>query len=1165
MQRTPAGLVFSPSDLNHFTECEHLTTLDLLATEGLGVSKEKDPQAEIIRAKGFEHERGYLESLRAAGRQVVTIADPDATDWIRDPERTARAMRQGAEVIYQAVFVDGAWRGVADFLLRIDEPSALGPWSYEACDAKLARHPKPYFMLQLAWYTEQLARLQRNLPRRMHVVLGTGETQAFDPRDFLAYYAAVRGRFLRALDQQRPTYPQPVGHCRVCGYAGHCEARRRDDDHLSLVAWMRRDQVARLNAAGVHTVAHLATFDAAAYTGITPPTQERLVRQARLQVAARGAAHRYELLPPEPRRGFGLLPAPSPGDIFFDIEGYPFYEPAGGLEYLWGATSLEAGAWRFRSFEGVDRAGEKRAFEAFIDFVHARLVADPDLHVYHYASYETSAVKRLMFTHGTREAEVDDLLRRGVFVDLFQVVRQAMQISHDRYSLKRVRDFFMTGAGEGAVTEGGESILVFQQFLETGDDGLLASIRTYNEEDCESTRLLRDWLIERKAEAAAQFGVDIPWLAPPAARDTTPPETQEEVRALRDRLEQAAREAGARECAREGGAREAAASAATASESAAVLRLLAGLVDYHAREAKPEWWAFFDRLKKSLDELREDSEAIAYLSPAPGVEPIPDQKSQIFTFDFPEQEFKLREGSAVCDRIEGRSAGDLVSIDLAGRLRLRRGPKLAAAAPPDALVAAGPVPAKPQRESLMRIAEAALAGSSAAGGCGLELLLRRAPRFAWMFPPATIQTDDLTAQRELVRALDHSYLFVQGPPGSGKTYTGARLITALVAAGQRVAVTATSHKAIHNLLDEVVAAGRAEGIAVTGVKKCSDTPDTMYAGEGFENLKGNAACAASQAPIVAGTAWLFARGEMAGQFDYLFVDEAGQVSLADAVAMSPCARNLVLLGDPQQLPHVTKGIHPDGAGASVLEHLLDGAATVPPDRGLFLERSWRMHPDVCAFVSDLSYDGRLQSEPQCARQRIDSALRETALGETALSDAALAATALSEALTGTGLRYLPVEHLGNAQQSEEEAAIIASGVRQLLAGGAFTDRDGHRRALTPADILVVAPYNMQVQLLLRTLPAGVDVGTVDKFQGREAPVVFFSMASSSGDDIPRGLEFLFSRNRLNVAVSRAKALAILVCSPRLLETRCRTVDQMRLVNGLCLFTERADTIVAALA
>jgi uncharacterized protein len=389
---------------------------------------------------------------------------------------------------------------------------------------------------------------------------------------------------------------------------------------------------------------------------------------------------------------------------------------------------------------------------------------------------------------------------------------------------------------------------------------------------------------------------------------------------------------------------------------------------------------------------------------------------------------------------------------------------------------------------------------------------------------------DLRAQQALVRALDHSYLFVQGPPGSGKTYAGARLIVGLIAAGERVAVTATSHKAIHNLLDEVVDAGAELGVSIHGIKKSSGPGESEYSRGGFVSVADNTLCETSDAPIVAGTSWLFARAGMAGQFDYLFIDEAGQVSLADAVAMSPCAENVVLLGDPQQLPHVTQCVHPGGAGVSVLEHLLGDAATVAPDRGLFLAQTWRMHPDVCGFISELSYERRLGAHPDCARQQI-----------------------VSGGLSATGLRYRPVAHTGNAQQSFEEAEIIAADVRQLLADGVFTDRAGATRPLMPSDILVVAPYNMQVHALMDVLPAGVEVGTVDKFQGREAPVVFFSLATSSGDEIPRGLEFLFSRNRLNVAVSRAKALAVLVCSPRLLETRCRTVDQMRLVNALCRF------------
>jgi predicted RecB family nuclease len=1122
MQRLNLGLFFSPSDLNHFVECEHLTSLDLLAVDGIGVDKEKDPQAEIIRAKGFEHEQGWLQHLRHQGKQVAVIAGGADIDWARDGRRTEQAMRDGAEIIYQGVFGDAPWRGVADFLVRVDSPSNLGPWSYEASDAKLARHPKPYFILQLCWYTEQLARLQGVLPRHMHVVLGSRDTVAYAPTEFLAYYRAVRARFLRALEQRRPTYPSPVAHCRVCGYASHCEEQREHDDHLSLVAAIRRDQVERLNAVGVATVEQLAKLDPVTRTGIMPQTLDRLTRQARLQVEARAADHRYELLTPEPKRGFGLLPAPSSGDIFFDIEGYPYFEPAASLEYLWGVVYRDA-QWGYWSFECTDRAAEKRAFEDFIDFVQARRKAHPGLHVYHYAPYETTAVTRLMGEHATREAEVDDLLRRGVFVDLYQVVRQSMQVSHDSYSLKRIREFFMTGAGEGAVTEGGESILEFQRFLENGDTSILEAIRAYNAEDCESTRLLRDWLLARKTEAEERFKTTIPWFVKSDDSEKTP-EDHDENRDLRARLAKLAGDV-------------------TSSDPAlaTVAGLLTHLVDYHRREARPGWWAFFDRLKKSLDELREDTEAIAYLSPLPGP-PIADKKSLIHTLEFPDQEFKLREGAQLCDPIDGKSAGELLSIDPRGQIRLRRGPKLASVPIPTALVADGPVRTDAQRASLVRIAEAVL-NEQECHRVGRDLLARTAPRFKGRVAGVSIQTMDPGEQQALAASLDHSHLIIQGPPGSGKTYTGARLIASLLRRpGTRIAVTATSHKAIHNLLDEVLDAGREMQVAIRGLKKCSDADDTIYDREGFENSSSNPVCASSDAPIVAGTSWLFSRDEMEGQFDYLFIDEAGQVSLADAVAMSPCARNIVLLGDPQQLPHVTQGIHPGGAGVSVLEQLLQGQSTVSPDRGLFLEETWRMHPDVCRFISELAYDGRLRSEPRCARQRIDSV-----------------------GLAGTGLRCLSVEHTGNSQQSPEEVDAIVAEVHLLLRTGTFTDRTGARRPLTPADILVVAPYNMQVRALLNALPEGVEAGTVDKFQGREAPVVFFSMATSSGDEIPRGLEFLFSRNRLNVAISRAKALAVLVCSPRLLETRCRTVEQMRLVNGLCAFADHAQGRAAVTA
>ncbi|HEY1308590.1 MAG TPA: TM0106 family RecB-like putative nuclease [Vicinamibacterales bacterium] len=1108
MQRIDNHFAFSPSDLNHFLECEHLMQRER-CRDPHAPRAPRDAHADLLAQKGAEHERAWLERFQAQGKSIATIgSDRPERDWVADAECTRAAMRAGVDVIYQAVFVDGEWRGVADFIVRVDRPSALGAWSYEAWDTKLARHTKPYFVLQLCFYTEQIERLQGVTPESMVVVLGTGEHDRLRYREFDAYYRSVRRRFMLAAGLDRETYPYPVAHCALCEYAPECERRWYEDDHLSQVASIRRDQVGRLKDAGISTVADLSLVDPQCSIGIGSSTLDRLRHQAALQTEYRQTGgHRYELLPVDERTGFRLLPAPSRGDVFFDMEGDPYFSPERGLEYLFGVMTVDDSAPRFRSFQALDRVQEKAAFEQFIDFVRARLERWPDLHVYHYAAYEPSALKRLMAEHVTREDDLDHLLRHEVFVDLYQVVRQAMRISHQSYSIKKVRTFFMAESRDGGVADGGDSILEFERWRRTGDPAILRAITEYNEQDCLSTLKLRDWLIERKCEAERQSGTSIAW-------NTTKPYEESSSRAVQDALTARRREL---------------LLGLSTSEAA----LLADLLSYHRRESKPEWWAYFERHKKSLDDLVDETEAISYLQPVNGAEPERVKQSLVYALEFPDQEFKLGPGKEVEDPFRQQRAGTLAWIDSAARrLGLKRGVKRSDEPLPSAVVTGKPLNDTAQREAIGRVADCMIAGRH--GYVAIrDLLGRRVPRI-WGRPTGgVLQTLDLDEQKRLVASLDSSYLFIQGPPGSGKTYTGARLIVSLIASGKRVGVAATSHKAINNLLAEVQAVAQAEKVVFTGLKKCSDEDD-VFKGTLITNTFDPKECDASSAPLIAGTAWQFSREAMDGQLDYLFIDEAGQVSLADAVAMVTAARNLVLLGDPQQLPQVRQGIHPEGSGCSVLEHLLEGRDTVPDDRGLFLAQTWRMHPDVCAFVSRLSYDGRLES----------------AAGRDCQSIA-------SPGLNGAGLRFLPVEHVGNSQASNEEANAVAHEVRQLLSGGTFRDHEGKIRPLTPADILVVAPYNMQVRCLREVLPADVEVGTVDKFQGREAPVVLFSMASSSGEDVPRGLEFLFSRNRFNVAVSRARALAVVVCSPRLLDVPCRTVDQMRLVNVLCWFVDYA--------
>jgi uncharacterized protein len=900
------------------------------------------------------------------------------------------------------------------------------------------------------------------------------------------------------------TGPYPCHHCSFCDFRGLCDDRLEREDHVVRVAGIHRDQVKRLFAGGISTLTALAeTPPGTAVSKIAPSTFEGLRDQAGLQlIRQRSGTLEWRALDIDPGRGFAALPPRSPGDVVFDLEGHPFFEPARGLEYLFGVLSLDGAGPRYQALWAHDRDGERRAFEALVDLIHARLEQHPDLHVYHFSGSEPSTLKRLMAEHSTREAQVDDLLRRQVFVDLHTIVRRALRAGVPSYSLKDIEVLFGF-TRSGAVQSGTQAILHYERWLHERSQTLLDEIAAYNLEDCRSTLGLLEWLhLVRPA--------DLPWPEPPEPHPLSPEAT--EALDARQRLRQELID----------------------GAEPGTPRWLAGeLLEYHRREARPAWWAYFDRLGKSPEELLEDTEAIAYLEVDRRTPPEPRKKSLVHTLIFPIQDHKLRPGDTVHDPATGRSAGEIVEIDdTNGRLRLQRGPRFGSTPLPEAVVAGGPIEDRTQRAAVLRLAESIQAGDGRYPALR-AILARERPSIRGLAPGGTVQTTDLEEMKALALGLDASYLFLQGPPGTGKTWTGARIVVHLLASGRRVGIASGSHKAIHNLLAEIEKVARAAGVRFKGLKKSTTgNPESEYAGEFIKSDGDNATFenAGPDVRLLAGTAWLFSRPGLDGKLDHLVIDEAGQVSLADTVAVGTSARNLILLGDPLQLAQVSQGVHPQGSGASVLEHLLGDAPTIPEDRGVFLERSFRMHPGVSAFISEIVYAGRLHSDESAAR-------RTTSFG--------------------TGIRFAPVDHEGNRSHSDEEVARVATLIAGMR-GGTFTDADGTTRPLRDDDFMVVAPYNAQVLRLRAGLPSGVRVGTVDKFQGQEAPVVFFSMATSSGEDVPRSLSFLFSRNRLNVAISRAQCLAVLVCSPRLLEARCQSIEEMQLVNALCRLVEYAQ-------
>jgi predicted RecB family nuclease len=1153
VQLAPDGtLILSATDLVGFLACDHLSTLELGRAEGLWQRppRRDDPTVQLMQDRGDAHETAHLERLRAQGKSVAEISK----DALTTPEAlgsaaaaTLEAMRAGADVVYQATFFDGRWRGHADFLYRVDRPSpVLGAWSYDIADTKLSRGVKGSAVLQMCVYADLLEKVQGVAPRSLYVVTGDGEEHEHLLSDYSAYYRHARERFegrVAGGSGGTPTYPDPVDHCHVCVWYPTCIQRRRDDDHPSIVAGMRRVDTERFMGAGIPTLTAIAGLPADATVAEMPPrVLGRFRQQARLQLEERRTHVRvYELVEPDPEqlgRGLAALPEPSPFDVFLDLEADP-WALDGGLEYLLGVVVVVDGEPTYLPFWGHDRAGEKAAFEGLIDLVMDRLAAHPEMHLYHYGGYESGAIKRLMQRHGTRVDEVDRLLRGGVLVDLLNVVRQGIRASVESYSLKQIEKFYLP-AREGPVTEAGFSVVEYERWMRERDEAILANIAAYNRDDCISTWMLRSWLEDRRAEAMDRWpGAD--WSRP-VSEDGAASE------ALTARMADVAR----RVDALTSGLPD---DPAQRTEEEAARWLLAQLLDWHRRDEKPAWWLWHDLRQRSVEDLILASEGLGGLVYERDVEAR--KRSLVRRYRFEPQDHKFRVGQSPVDPNpdigpSGEDAGQIIAIDdIHGTIDLLRGPTRLDHHPV-ALIPPKPIGSGPMPDALLRVADGVIAEGIDGPGpdrAARDLLLRRPPRVDGIAPGEPLKRPgerDVDAAIRCARDLQSSVLPIQGPPGTGKTWTGARMVVDLVRAGRRVGVAAQSHKAITNMLRAIDDAAKdPSGHAMPrAIQKC-DRPDDAAQLDIVTVTDDNDAVvdglAAGAFDIVAGTSWLFARPDMAGSLDTLFIDEAGQASLANVIAMSGAAKSIVLLGDPNQLPQVSQGVHPEGAGASGLEHLIEGATTMDPARGLFLETTYRLHPDVNEYISPTFYDGRLKTHPSTGLQYIDA----------------------DPGLGGSGIRFVGVEHDGDSSSSVEEAEVVAEAVAGLI-GRPWTNRHGEVERISLKHILVVAPYNAQVATIAAAVEgrlgsgARIEVGTVDKFQGQEGAVSIYSMTSSSRDDAPRDMDFLFSRNRLNVAVSRARAVSIVIANPRLLDASCKTPEQMRLVDALCRLVETAD-------
>lgn len=1110
-------IIYSPTDLANHLNCRHLTELNKQEVRGEIVPPEiyDDARLEEIRLRGTEFETGYLNSLKSQGLRVAEIND----DEIDPVSKTIQAMQEGFDVIYQARLKTDSWSGRADFLIKVEQPSKFGDYAYEVWDTKLASNTKAGTLLQIGLYTQQLAVLQGAVPEFMGVIKPHGK-EMFRYHDYDAYIRLVQQRLEKALTTDTDTYPEPVPHCDVCKWWKVCQERRRTDDHLSFVAGMGRRQADELRNQGVNTLAELAKISE--QLTFTPTkgstlTYEKLSAQARLQYLSRENEDQpmHEFLELEPQRGLFLLPEPSKHDVYLDFEGARFVEPD-GLEYLIGYYYQG----EYKALWALDEEQERLNFEQLIDFIHQVKKENPEAYVYHYSPYEPSAIKRLTGKYASRAVEVDFLLRSKSFIDLYRVVRQSLIASVERYSLKDLEKFFSyereMDLRKVSRPKIRFEILLEQKQVTEADESDKKIIEEYNADDCKALPGLQRWLEELRMQLIAQ-GQDIPRppLTDGQASDSVNTQQEENAHLFQKLMDRVP---------------------VQLSEHTPIDRayyILAHLLDYYRREDRVVWWDYFRLRELEPDELLDERKAISYLTLNRSYQ---EKRSTVDVYSFPPQELDLKIGSKVENR-EGKKVGTLKAVDRDNRsLEIKYGNNTPRVLPIGGIIQLQRVEPDKKVDSIKRlatwVAEHEMNSEGKDFRVARKLLQRKGPNL----PPRNNGQSVVDYALTVLENLDGDYLAIQGPPGAGKSHTAGNLILGLIKKNKKVGITAMSHKVITNLLNKVQQLADQDGTTIQMIQK----PQSDYDDAGLPwNICKSKQSILEMLPdshVIAGTSFMWADEDLASSVDYLFVDEAGQLALVDTLALAQATNNLVLLGDPNQLQQPQQGVHPAGTEVSALEHVLDGNITIAEDQGIFLSTTWRMHPGINELVSKLFYQGRLTTEAHTARQEFTGNIPYQA-----------------------GLLLMECHHSGNTSSSQEEVNLISDLVRQLTSGQLMYDDGNGSKPVTSNDIKIISPYNAQVNLLRDALP-GIEIGTVDKFQGQEAPIIIYSVASSSTADAPRGMSFLYSPNRLNVAISRAKALFIMVASPSIFEAECNSPEEMKLANAFCRFREVASTL-----
>ena len=1163
---------FNTRDLMRASTCQHCTTLSVLHVLQDPVVEEK--LKEHIEAQEKAKAEGKDKSLpqrygdefeEQLTRELAAKLDP--SQFVR-PEKdgdfgqTLDLMRSRVPVIYQGGLEhcgEGTvFRGKPDFLLLAgwelffdDEglavkqtSDAAGP-GYTVWDAKYSSHPKPEYALQVAIYIEALSQVGHLADNATHgLILGNRTLLPLRENEIVPAAKLARAELERAIEEVQSTNRSQLlenftwhcagnKQCEICEYPKLCKKDREATSDLLLVAGLGKRMRDKLLKAGIKDLEMLSKSELTSVKDVSQQTFEKLKLQASLQLKS----IRSEGPESEPLANPMLqyLPKSDAGDVFFDMEGFPYFKE-GGLEYLFGNWTREE---EFKEFWAVDRRTEKIAFINFMTWLYNRMMENPNAHIYHYASYERTALNRLANRYAVAERELAQLEAEHRFVDLYPVVTKSVRVGEPKYSIKNLERHyeFKERAGVEAGDESIEEFVRWRDLEEKLTSGVeledraqttqeakkvFNRIRDYNIEDVQSTMELYDWLL--KFEGAATK----PWesLFYVSEEEAAGQLTAKQIKLMDLERDTAYLLDPVRDY--EKGLNP------EMDKQVAAWEALAHSILFYMREDVMFWTNLNIRMTLDDEDLTQDREAMVVTEAREidldGLELAAGHTGQFQIEVDPEELFRPKAGTPIAIRYEsepGVVRFDFGKVDALenGVLTFSRNPKDPESLKhsPSAIFDVTKYNTTGKEHFLLETAKeiTSVWGSPFSepprGYPILDLLLRKEPQFVDSKPLMQPDKEDyLPALIDAADRMQRSAIAVQGPPGTGKTYLASRLIKHLVESDKRVAVGTNSHAAVENLLDECIAA-EMEPLQVVKVLD-SGTPEDYK----WTALKGasqlSTALRKSMGGLVMGATsfGLCNKQIREHHFDYLIIDEAAQYSLVDLIAASGIADNIILFGDPQQLAQVVQAVHPGGVENSALGHFIGDHAILPDGLGYFVEVTRRMHPNLTEAVSWLSYEGRLRSIEK-TKQNIVPGIEP-------------------------GLHSIVLDHSVNSTHSPEEVEEVVR-----LIGKHIPD-------VGPEEIIVVAPYNNQVNAIRKALDqAGFDevrVGTVDKFQGQEGMIVIVSLACSSADDAPRGLDFLLDRNRLNVAISRGKSVCYLIHSKNLLTASFRTLEDVKSVSRL---------------